>query len=389
MFDARSLGAAGRVRTLRTLCSTCASIPPTLLDNCCHSSPVGPSCGSAILSRILDSDSFFFERGSSLRVQASCKSRSNAMPFSAVKLGADSINGAFATAYKPVSKFESASFDSVRHLMTEPTAKQQLWSSQAQWQPLGCSALSAVSAAALAASRSEGNALVALGAGLATGAVSFALCQFCTAALKDDRVRCYNAAHRLIGELDEETFFRLVQSKTVTLHTIKANQGSIEQTVDQSAAVTHAVFFQCEDSTNIYETEKFPFFHQAQIETMKMSYAVPIDMFYRISERLPPRERSPFLLIPSVGRCGSTLLGQLINLHPRITTISEPLHLRALYVLAAEPHASGFRNSTRGACASIAAAGAAMSGIGTIPTTEAGPLLRVSAAIAGGVSACV
>jgi hypothetical protein len=306
------------------------------------------------------------------------------MPFSAAKLsgGADSVNGTFPTSYKPVpASFENASFDSVRHLITEPAAKQR--QPTAQWQPLGCAALGAVSAA-LAASRSGGNALVALGAGLATGAVSFALCQSRTGAPEDDRVRCFNAAHRLIGELDEETFFRLVQSKTVTLHTVKADQDAVEKTIDHSTVITHAIFFQCEDSTNIYETEKFPFFHQAQIETMKMTYVVPIDMFYRISERLPPRERAPLLLIPSIGRCGSTLLGQLINLHPRITTISEPLHLRALYVLAAEPHASGFRSTQQGASASIAAAGAAISGIGAIISTEAGPLLRVSAAIAAG-----
>lgn len=94
---------------------------------------------------------------------------------------------------------------------------------------------------------------------------------------------------------------------------------------------------------------------------MVHGFVVPLRIFHRLSERLPPAEASPFLVIASIGRCGSTLLGQLINLHPHTKVIAELKDIPAFQILASQPHAAGCRYSTSGALLAAAAAGATLS----------------------------
>ena len=181
----------------------------------------------------------------------------------------------------------------------------------------------------------------------------------------EDKILVIDQGGKAIGVLDEEPFWQLVQSKSVTLYSF-VNSARVQSKSeryceeDRADVITHALFFQS-GPCDLFDIEAHPFFYVAQRSTMVHGFVVPLRIFHRLSERLPPAEASAFLVIASIGRCGSTLLGQLINLHPHTKVIAELKDIPAFQILASQPHAAGCRYSTSGALLAAAAAGAALS----------------------------
>ena len=68
---------------------------------------------------------------------------------------------------------------------------------------------------------------------------------------------------------------------------------------------------------------KAPFFYQAQYEHTEKLMAVPYDTFIKLSQKLTLPAK-PVIMIHSVGRCGSTLLNQVIDAVPNTVSLSEP-----------------------------------------------------------------
>ena len=148
---------------------------------------------------------------------------------------------------------------------------------------------------------------------------------------------------KLVGRLDEDAFLQILKSKHVSLHTLKARRVNpcFQREADISYhQFTHAIFIHCAQTEDLYDMSKHPFFYHAQLQKMVLCYHVPLAMFYRLSERM---KESRCLLVPNPGRCGSTLLCQLVNLHPNVTTISEVVDIPALQVLASSSHVGGLR----------------------------------------------
>ena len=173
-------------------------------------------------------------------------------------------------------------------------------------------------------------------------------------------VQVLNRQGQIVGNMDEEGFLELCKCKRVTLLNVTDDSlgisGAHPREHDQSGVLTQALFCECDDATKLYDTQLHPFFQEAQKATNIRSYVVPIGMFYRIGARLTHAEASPFLVIPTIGRSGSTLLANLIDLHPQIVTISEPMDVLATQLLASQSHASGLRYTYDGALLAAAAA---------------------------------
>ena len=68
---------------------------------------------------------------------------------------------------------------------------------------------------------------------------------------------------------------------------------------------------------------KAPFFYQSQYEHAEKLIAVPHDTFIKLSQKLSLPTK-PVIMIHSVGRCGSTLLNQVIDAVPNTVSLSEP-----------------------------------------------------------------
>ena len=250
--------------------------------------------------------------------------------------------------------------------------------------------LSAACVGSLLAMKAANKSFLALGgATLASGALGmWVKKQFLAWQLRgaEEEVLVMNRAFQCIGVINESRFLELCQRKSVTLHGFKTQvTGAQFVTSDQGSVVTHAIFYQCDEAANLYDVDRFPFFHQAQRETFQVAFAVPIKMFYRVSAQLPHKEKSSFLLVPSPGRCGSTLLGKLIGLHPNIITISEPMDCTSLHLLASAAHASGWRYTEGGALVAAAAAGTVVAGV-CWSSAELSWLDSASALAAGGAT---
>jgi len=181
---------------------------------------------------------------------------------------------------------------------------------------------------------------------LASGALGLFVRHCVIVRQSEDRViKVFDRSFRPIGIVSDEDFLRLLQSSSVTFHTFKTQLTSDSaEEHDTQGIITHALFFQCEEATDLFDIERYPFFHTAQKDMFVRAFAVPLEAFLRLSARLPDKVRpGKLLLLPSTGRCGSTLLGHLVNLHPDIVCISEPMDHAGVQVLASERHASGLR----------------------------------------------
>jgi len=87
-----------------------------------------------------------------------------------------------------------------------------------------------------------------------------------------------------------------------------------------------AFFVETPDDLNIYSPSVNAFMPAAQCENARTLYLVPIPIFFEVAARLcEPSCRC--LWIPSVGRCGSTLITQLAATQPNVTGMSEPTAL--------------------------------------------------------------
>jgi len=95
---------------------------------------------------------------------------------------------------------------------------------------------------------------------------------------------------------------------TVTLYDIKG---------------AHAIFVETPAEIDVYSSELGAFFYDVQVKYAQRVMYVPMSMFYQFAASLPePACRS--ILVSSTGRCGSTLVSQIMESHHSVVSVSEP-----------------------------------------------------------------
>ncbi|EKX48601.1 hypothetical protein GUITHDRAFT_105746 [Guillardia theta CCMP2712] len=133
-------------------------------------------------------------------------------------------------------------------------------------------------------------------------------------------------------EISEETFRSLLKRRNVTIHGFGSGE------LGRGQFFTHVQFMITKPGLNLYDPKQFPFFAIAQSDQAIAHISVPISKVLRVAQHLPPPS-CRIVMIWSPGRCGSTLLTQLLHLHPSVVTISEPAALFNLSRLLAPSHA--------------------------------------------------
>jgi len=105
--------------------------------------------------------------------------------------------------------------------------------------------------------------------------------------------------------------WRAVLAKpTVTLHGLREGK---------------ALFFEVPEAINVYSSTTASFFYNAQLIHVEVVYSVPIKMMYEYADELARRPACGCIVVSSTGRCGSTLLSQVLETQSGVTSISEPL----------------------------------------------------------------
>ena len=156
------------------------------------------------------------------------------------------------------------------------------------------------------------------------------------------------AAKTVSARLDEEEFYRrMFNNKFLSFRGFYGNQSWFHgHHVYTTVNSTHGVFVEREPSgDNLFDVARFPFFHEAEAARARQLYLVPIKMLYRVAERLRNDKfagHNPrVFLLPSTGRCGSTLMANLVDLHPDVVCLSEPQDLRITKMYACQRHSTG------------------------------------------------
>ena len=90
-----------------------------------------------------------------------------------------------------------------------------------------------------------------------------------------------------------------------------------------SVAKHEAVFVETVEDINIYSSDENPFFHMAQFNRSKNVIKMPIKIFHALSNKIGD-PKVPVIWTSHIGRCGSTLLGQLFEKVPGTLLIAEP-----------------------------------------------------------------
>jgi len=82
-----------------------------------------------------------------------------------------------------------------------------------------------------------------------------------------------------------------------------------------------AVFVRCPAEEDL---TRAPFFFLAQYEHAQMVYTIPVDNLPELVEQLPRVDESKFILLFSIGRCGSTLMSKIFDAVPDVVSIPDP-----------------------------------------------------------------
>jgi hypothetical protein len=156
------------------------------------------------------------------------------------------------------------------------------------------------------------------------------------------------AVKTVSARLDEEEFYRRMSNdKFLTFRGFYGNQSWFHaHHVYTTVNSTHGVFVEREPSgENLYDVARFPFFHEAEAARARQLYLVPIKMLYRVAEKLRNEkfagQNPQVFMLPSTGRCGSTLMANLVDLHPDVVCLSEPQDLRITKMYACQRHSTG------------------------------------------------
>ena len=100
-----------------------------------------------------------------------------------------------------------------------------------------------------------------------------------------------------------------------------------------------ALFFQVPEAVDVYSSTTASFFYNAQLMNVEVVYFVPIAMMYEYADELAKRPVCGCIVVSSTGRCGSTLLSQILETQSGVTSISEPLAWMHCASLLARPDA--------------------------------------------------
>ena len=172
------------------------------------------------------------------------------------------------------------------------------------------------------------------------------------------------AACTVRARLDESQFYdRMHNNKLITFRGFYGNSSLFHgHHVYTTVNSTHGVFVERDSSSeDLCDVARFPFFHEAETARAKRCYLVPIKMLYRIADRLRQEKfagRAPrVFMLPSTGRCGSTLMANLIDVHPDVMCLSEPQDLRITKMYACYRHSTGGMYDEAGIFQAAAAAG--------------------------------
>lgn len=99
----------------------------------------------------------------------------------------------------------------------------------------------------------------------------------------------------------------------------------------------NALFLQTPEGVDVYSSFSGSFVKDAQLRNAVSVLSVPMEMMMRWAEGLGVACDS--LLLTSTGRCGSTLLAQLLESQPGVISISEPMALGVSAAMLASPRA--------------------------------------------------
>ena len=85
-----------------------------------------------------------------------------------------------------------------------------------------------------------------------------------------------------------------------------------------------AVFVRCPAACNIYSSVSSPFFYLAQFLNAQEVYITTLNWFHLLAAEITEDCRVPVTWLSSTGRCGSTMLTQVMERVPGTVSISEP-----------------------------------------------------------------
>ena len=85
-----------------------------------------------------------------------------------------------------------------------------------------------------------------------------------------------------------------------------------------------AVFVRCPPACHIYSSALSPFFYLAQFFHAEEIYLTSLRCFHRLAAEIAEDCRVPVTWLSSTGRCGSTMLAQIMERVPGTVSISEP-----------------------------------------------------------------
>ncbi|RUS80190.1 hypothetical protein EGW08_012047 [Elysia chlorotica] len=85
---------------------------------------------------------------------------------------------------------------------------------------------------------------------------------------------------------------------------------------------THAYFLQCPEDIDVHQSSISPFMYMAQYYHAEKIYSIPLGHFHRLADEVGD-PRVPVIWITSTGRCGSTLVGQMLEKLPGTRCLSE------------------------------------------------------------------
>ena len=84
-----------------------------------------------------------------------------------------------------------------------------------------------------------------------------------------------------------------------------------------------AVFVETEENIDIYSSDESPFFIFAQFNRCKNVIKMPIDCFHALADRVG-WPSLPVIFVSQTGRCGSTIMCQVLENVPGTLLIAEP-----------------------------------------------------------------
>ncbi|XP_012944564.1 uncharacterized protein LOC106013418 [Aplysia californica] len=86
---------------------------------------------------------------------------------------------------------------------------------------------------------------------------------------------------------------------------------------------THAYFLQHPDDVDVHHSRTSPFMYMAQFEHAITLYCIPLGHFHKLADEVG-NPQIPVIWISNTGRCGSTLLVQMLENVPGTRCMSEP-----------------------------------------------------------------